>query len=223
MYPGAVPLSAEDEHRKRTREDYANFRYLTRDDFSKVRAYYVNENAEPRSQQDEGDTGKSAFFSYVRRMPDDVGVTVSERQGRSRVLSRILSKLEGLVLHGRITNDRVNEVKQKYSYLKDCYFVEKEDDSGEIMSIDEVIYNKYEKKIAYGGNEEIDQDEMIEKATELINSGKVQEGAELMKMAMDQQLAGAELALSPEVVDIWIECLEELASNAYTTLIHIQL
>ncbi len=223
MYPGAVPLTAEDENRNRTREGYATFSYLTRDNYSNVRSYYVNENAEPRYEQDEGDGSKSAFFSYLRRMPEDVGVTVSKRQGRSRVPSRIFSKLEGLVFHGIITKDRLSELERKYSYLEGFYFVNKKDESGKVMSVDEAIYNKYEKKIASGGSEDIDQEAMMEKAAQLINSGRIQEGAELMKRAVNQQLVGAELALSPEVVDIWIECLDEIASNAYTILIHIQL
>ncbi len=223
VYPGAVPMTAADENSNRTREQYANFRYLTRESYSKVWAYYANENNKPRSEQDDGDRGRHAFFSYIRRMPDDAGVAIAERQGRSRIPNEIFSKLNGLVIQGIITEERAKEVEKKYRYLENCYFVHREDDNGDISRVDDIIFRKYNREFGITGSGQMNQDEMIAKAHELISGGRMKEGAELLKMATEKQIAGMQFSMSEEVVDKWVECLEEIASNAYTVLINIQL
>jgi hypothetical protein len=223
VYPGAVPMTPEDENRNRTREQYANFRYLTRDSYSKVWAYYASENNKPRSEKDEGENGRHAFFSYVRRMPDDAGVSIAGRQGRSRIPNEIFSKLNGLVIQGVITDERAKEVENKYRYLENCYFVQREDDNGDISSVDNIIFRKYNREFGITGSGPMNQDEMIAQAHELISAGRMKEGAELMKMAAEKQIAGMQFSMSEDVVDKWVECLEEIAANAYSVIIHFSL
>jgi hypothetical protein len=223
IYPGAVPLTAADETSNLTRAQYASFRYVTRDNFEKVRAYYTKENREPRSEKTDG-LSRTAFFSYLRRMPDDAGVTVVEAGGSSRVPVRIFNKLENMAAAGIITRESADEVKKKYGYLANCYFTQGMDDRENVLAMDEVIYRKYEGKMGMGSSvQPLSQEQMLEKAQELINSGRMQEGMELMKKFTEQQIALTQVALSPGVVDIWIECLEEMASHAYTIMIHVDL
>lgn len=219
IYPGAVPSISGRELKL---EDWQRGSYLTRDSYQKVKAYYVNENGEPGSERD-GERGKGAFFSYVRRMPDDVGVSVNERQGRSRVPNSIFSNLRGLAVQGIISDDRVNQIREKYSYLENCYYITREDESGKLVSVDDIIFREYEKKVDPGVTAEADADDMMERAQQLIAQGKMQEGLELMKKYQERQIAGIELATSPRAAEIWIECLEELAANAYDVQISIQL
>ncbi len=197
--------------------------YLTKDNYSEVRAYYVNENNEPRREHDNGESGISAFFSYVRRMPDDIGVTVSERQGRSRVPYAVFQNLRGLAAHGVVDMDRVNEIEKKYSYLDRCYFVRKRDERGEVSSVDDIIFRKYENKLGIGGIETVDAEDIMERAQALMGQGRMDEAMELLQKFQDQQIAGIELATSPEAVDMWIECLDEIASEAYQVEIRIHL
>ncbi|MFP4367320.1 MAG: hypothetical protein ACLFQA_09530 [Bacteroidales bacterium] len=223
VYPGAVPMTTGDEHRNMNREEYASFRYLSRDDFSKVCAYYANENKEPFSEQNDGVRGRSAFFSYIRRMPDDSGVAVHEMQGRSGIPSRIFSNLQGLTVQGALDKETVVEIEKKYNYLKSCYFVLHEENPGSFAGMDEIIFRKYEEKLGLGGSESLSQQDLMKKAQELISSGRVQEGVELLESFQKQQISRLETSISSEAADIWIECLEEIASHAYTVIININL
>ncbi len=53
-------------------------------------------------------------------------------------------------------------------------------------------------------------------------SSLMQKGMELLKKLQDDQIGAFEFALSAEAVDKWIECLDEIASNAYSVRISIQ-
>jgi hypothetical protein len=221
LYPGSVPMTAEDENRNHTREQYASFRYLTREGYEKVRTYYVKENREPRSESIDGES-RTAFFSYLRRMPDDAGVYVAKMGGRSRVPNRIFTTLGNLGAAGIIPPERAEEVENKYGYLAGCYFTMGKDERENVLTMDEVIYRKYEGKMGMASSvETMNQQQVMEKVQELMNSGRMQEGMELMKKFTEQQIAETQVAISPQVVDIWIECLEEIAANAYTVMIHV--
>ncbi len=223
LYPGAVPMTAADENSSRAREQYASFRYLTRESYEKVRAYYVKENREPRSEDIDGES-RTAFFSYLRRMPDDAGVYVIKMGGRSRVPNRIFTTLDNLAGAGIIPPEQAKEAEQKYGYLAGCYFAMGKDERENVLTMDEVIYRKYEGKMGMASSAEtVNQEQVLEKVQELMNSGRMQEGMELMKKFTEQQIAQTQVALSPEVLDIWIECLEEIAAHAYTVMIHVTL
>ena len=223
LYPGAVSRIKGEETGFMKREQYSMSAFLTKDSFDKVKAYYVSENTRPRHEQDDGKGGRSAFFSYVRRMPDDVGVTITERQGRSRVPAAIFSKLQGLAIQGVIPGSRVNEIKDKYSYLEKCYFIMERDDNGELVSVDDLIYRRYDRKLDPERSGEVDKEEIMQRAQQLMNQGRMQEGMELLKKMTEDQLAGIQLATSPEAADMWVECLDEIASSAYDVSISILL
>lgn len=222
VYPGAVPMTQGDENKNITRDEYASFRYLTRDDYSKVRVYYANENKEPLFEQN-SERGKTAFFSYIRRMPDDAGVSVLEKQGRSRIPSRVFSNLHGLTVQGVLSKEKAVDIENMYNYLESCYFVQHEESPGDLSGMDEIIFRKYEEKLGLGGSGSVSQQEAMEKAQELISSGRVKEGVELLESFQEQQISRLETATGSEAADIWIECLEEIASHAYTIAININL
>ncbi len=223
LYPGAVSAVAGEETGYMAGKEYSISVYYTNDSYARVRAFYVNENGEPRKEQDDGDRGRGAYFSYYRRMPDDISVSISERQGRSRVPSRIFNNLNGLAIQGVIPESRVNEIKEKYSYLERCYFRSTKDETGGLESADEKIYRRYEEKLGVGMRQPASTDEIMEKAQELFNQGRMQEGMELMKKLQEEQLEGAKLATSPRAAEMWLECLEELAADAYDVAIAILL
>ncbi len=223
LYPGAVPGIKGEETGFIKREQYSMSVFFTRDSYEKVRAYYVNENTQPRTEKGDSEKGRSAFFSYVRRMPDDVGVTITERMGRSRVPAAIFSKLQGLAVQGVIPESRVDQIKEKYSYLEKCYFIMEKDEDGELVSVDDLIYRKYDRKLDPERSGEVDKEEIMQKAQQLMNQGRMQEGMELLKKMTEDQLAGIELATSPEAAEIWVECLDEIASSAFDVSISILL
>ena len=223
LYPGAIPRIKGEETGFMKREQYSMSVFLTRDSYEKVRAYYINENNQPRSEQDDGRGGRSAFFSYVRRMPDDVGVTITERMGRSRVPAAIFSKLQGLAIQGVIPESRVNQIKEKYSYLEKCYFIMERDENGELVSVDDLIYRRYDLKLDPERGGEVDKEEIMQQAQQLMSQGRMQEGMELLKKMTEGQIAVMHLATSPEAADMWVECLDEIASSAYDVSISILL
>ena len=53
--------------------------------------------------------------------------------------------------------------------------------------------------------------------------GRTQEGTELMRKASENVQKGIGRATSAEAVEIWIECLDELASVAYPIEIRLQI
>ncbi len=156
-------------------------------------------------------------------MPDDVGVTITERQGRSRVPAAIFSKLQGLAIQGVIPESRVNEITEKYSYLEKCYFIMERDDNGKLISVDDLIYRRYDRKLDPERSGEVDKEEIMQQAQQLMNQGRIQEGMELLKKMTEDQLAGIDLATSPEAADLWVECLDEIAYSAYDVSISILL
>ena len=63
----------------------------------------------------------------------------------------------------------------------------------------------------------------MQRAQQLMSQGRMQEGMELLKKMTEDQLAGIHLATSPEATDLWVECLDEIASNAHDVSIFILL
>ncbi len=63
----------------------------------------------------------------------------------------------------------------------------------------------------------------MEKAQELVMQGKTEEGTELLRKASENMQKGLEMGTSADAVDIWIECLDELASVAYPIEIRLQI
>ena len=212
IFPGAVPQWEGNP-------DY----YLTRGDYSEVISYYTKEKGAPRHREDHGEKGRSAWFLYVERLPDDGGLSVNEKRGNYRGAARVFSQLKPLVVQGHLSDERVNEIEQKYGYLQQCYFVYEKSERGKDTPYDEIIFNKHNKKLGVGGTEAVDMDEVMKKAQELMSAGKMEEGLALMTQAREDMISGMNTANSPKAVDLWIECLEEIAANAYPIRLSISM
>jgi|GEM_PF-2867614 len=210
VYPGAVPFSPVSE-----------MAFLINDSYDEVKAFYVKENGSPNREDDVGEQGKRTFFRYYARMPESDGVYIHYRSGRSKAVNRVLSEIRGLMTLGHISQEKFDETERRYTPYNNYFFLQKEDDQGNLVSVDELIYDKYHKKMGGVGETEDVQD-MIKRAEGLIKSGRVQEGADLMKRAQQLMLEGAETAVDEEAVSIWLDCLEEIAANAYPVRINIQ-
>ena len=209
VFPGALPISPGNE-----------VHFLVNASYDEVKAFYVDENGEPRRVDDVGETGKRAFFQYYARMPDPDGVYIDYRTGHNRAVSRVFSELRGLMTIGHISQEEFNDLEKKYMPLRNYFYLKMENDEGELMGEEEIIFEKYRKKMG-GAAEEADYQAMMEKAQELMAAGRMQEGAELMKKAQSGMLEGLQTAVSEEAVEIWIECLEEMAASSYPVSVSI--
>ena len=49
----------------------------------------------------------------------------------------------------------------------------------------------------------------------------MEEGLALLQKAKEDMISGMNTAKSSKAVDMWVECLEEIAANAYTVQMHI--
>jgi hypothetical protein len=208
VYPGAAKQYLE-----------GNSTYLTRDSYEKVKDYYQKEIGRlPR--EDTRGPGLSCSFVYIPRLPDPDAVFITWDRGRSRATNRVFSELGKLLYNKVLSQDRYDEIQDQYGYLSRCYYVQVTDENGEITTSDEVIFQKYHHKAGLG---EIDTiEEVIERARELMMQGRTQEGNELMKKASENMQKGIGRATSDEAVGIWTECLDELASVAYSVEIRLQ-
>ena len=109
----------------------------------------------------------------------------------------------------------MDEIVQKYGYLKHCYFVYRKNERGKDVPYDEIIFSKQDKKLGLGGTEVVDMDEVMQKAQLLMSQGKKEEGLALIKQANEDMISGMNTANSAKAVDLWIDCLEEIAVNSY--------
>jgi hypothetical protein len=209
VYPGAAKKYLD-----------GNYTYLTRDSYEKVKDYYQKEiGRNPR--EDTRGPGASCSFVYVPRMPDPDAVFITMHRGRSRATNEVFSELGKLMYNGAISQDRYDEIHKKYNFLSNCYYVQVKDENGDITTRDDLIYQNYRHKAGLGDIESLD--EVMKRAQELMMQGKREEGTELMRKAAENMQKGIGKATSAEAVDIWIECLDELASVAYPVEIHLQL
>ncbi len=209
VYPGAAKQYLEGNHT-----------FLTRDSYEKVKDYYQKEIGK-NARDDTRGPGLSCSFVYVPRKPDPDAVFITWHRGRSLATNSVFSELGKLIYGGVLSQDRYDEIHDQYGYLSRCYYVQVKDENGEITTRDEMIYQKYLHKTGLGQFESMD--EVMKKAQELIMQGRTQEGTELLKKATENMQKGLEKGTSADAVDIWIECLEELASVAYPIEIRLQI
>jgi hypothetical protein len=209
VYPGAAKKFLE-----------GKYTFLTRDSYEKVKDYYQKEiGRNPR--EDTRGPGLSCSFVYVPRMPDPDAVFITLHRGRSRATNSVFSELGKLIYGGVLSQVRYDEIHDQYGYLSRCYYVQVKDENGENTTRDEMIYQKYLHKTGLGQFESID--EVMEKAQQLMMQGRTQEGTELLRKATENMQKGLDKGTSADAVDIWIECLDELASGAYPIEIHLQI
>jgi hypothetical protein len=203
VFPGAIRMYPENDKQ-----------FLTMAGFSVVRSYYAGEKNNPGTVEHHEGNGKTAFIVYVRQLPDDLGVHIYEKQGNCRTVNHIISRMQYLVVKGVLTEAEKDGIAAKYKYLEKYYFMHVEDEGGKIVPENEIIFRKYDRKLGAGGTGTMDNEAMIN-AQKLINSGRMQEGVELMKQAREEMISGIQVAGSRQAVELWIECLEEIASRAF--------
>ncbi len=209
VYPGAAKKFLE-----------GRYTFLTRDSYEEVKDYYQKEIGK-NARDDTRGPGLSCSFVYVPRNPDPDAVFITWHRGRSLATNSVFSELGKLIYGGVLSQYRYDEIYDQYGYLSRCYYVQVKDENGEITTRDEIIYQKHLHKTGLGQFESIH--EVMEKAQELVMQGKTEEGTELMRKATENMQKGLEKGTSADAVDIWIECLEELASVAYPIEIRLQI
>jgi hypothetical protein len=192
---------------------------LTRDSYEKVKDYYQKEIGR-NPQEDSFSPGSGCSFVYVPRKPDPDAVFITLNRGYSRATSSVFSELGKLVFIGVLSQDRFDEIQDQYNYVSKCYYDQVKDENGEITTRDDMVYQKYRHKAGLGGTESIH--EVMEQAQELMMQGRRDEGTEMMRKATENLQKGIEKSRSADAVDIWIECLDELASVAYPIEIRLQ-
>ncbi|MGM0667003.1 MAG: hypothetical protein ACQETA_06750 [Bacteroidota bacterium] len=200
-YPGAVNLYPEN-----------NNRYLTRDSYEKVRKFYVGVYGAPHHENTQGETGKNATFFYEETNYEPRGIHLYNRKGNSKAVANVFSELEDLVTMNIMDQERYDEIKKKYIYLEDYYYKSNEDED---------VFNKYYKDLGLGGTEAVDQEKIMAEVQKLMMEGKIQEATAIMEDMKESMVSSMEYAGSPEAIDSWIECLEEIDSLKYPVTIHI--
>jgi hypothetical protein len=211
VYPGAVRKNLD-----------GGYHFLSSDSYEKIKEYYQKE-AGRAPREDTRGTGISSEVVYVPRMPDPDAVFISMHRGNSKFVNRVFTELGHLTQSGSLSVERYDGIKEQYNYLSGCYFVQVREESGSVTTQDDMIYQKYRLKAGFGGSESMTMEEAMEKARELMSQGRRQEGAELMKKTAENIQNGIRKATSAEAVDVWIECLEELASVSYAVEIYLQI
>lgn len=200
-YPGAVNINPVN-----------NNRYLTHDSYEKVREFYVGVYGAPHHENTQGETGKTATFFYEETNYEPRGIHLNDRRGNSKAVKNVFSELEDLVAMNILDQERYDEIEKKYIYLEDYYYRGNEDED---------VFNKYYKDLGLGGTEAADQDKIMAEVQKLMMEGKIQEATTMMEDMKESMVSSMEYAGSPEAIDSWIECLEEIDRLKYPVMIRI--
>lgn len=197
-------------------------RYLTADSYEQVRDYYVDIYGSPHHEGE----GNATFF-YEETIYEPRGIHINHLGAGSKGAERVLSQLKRLVSMGEVekreilSEDRYEEIERKYRHLKDYFYTYEDDTTGRYILKDEAIFQKYHKTLGLGGTEAMDKEEIMAQAQELIMSGRVEEGTALLEQMKQSMVGDIEYARSPEAVDSWIECLEEMNACKYAVIIRV--
>ena len=211
IYPGSVRKYETNRHV-----------FLSKDSYEKVRAFYVREKGSPNSENKVGEKGINAWFKYMDYLPDDLGLSLQYATiPRSNAVNNVFRNLEGFVMRDVITREKMDEIKKKYEYLHHSFYVQGELDDGRKMLMDEIIYRKYNDKMDGESMQKKTMEEYMAEIQELMMAGRMQEGRELAEKIRDVQMEGMDKITGPEGVEIWVDCLKEIAENAYTVQISI--
>lgn len=120
-----------------------------------------------------------------------------------------------------LSRQRYDETIRNYEYLEDHYFLYTEDERGNFVPEDEFIYRKYNKKLDAGAIEDMNVEEITQKAQQLLMQGKIEEGREMLERLQSSMTGHLEFSGSAEVVDEWLECLDEMDACKFPVLIRI--
>ncbi len=201
-YPGAVKKMPG-----------SNQVYLTRDSYEKVKEFYVGVYGAPDYENKQDESQKYATFFWEETIYEPRAVKINDRKGNSKAVKDVFSKLKGLIQMNILDESRYDEIEKKYIHLKDYYYLQGEDEN---------VYKKYNKKLGAGGTEAVNNDEIMAEAQKLIMAGKVQEATAMMEDMKKSMTDSMDHAGSPEAIDSWIECLEEISQLKYPVMINIQ-
>ncbi len=186
--------------------------YLTKDSYEQVVSFYERIYGRPDHVSTQEGPDRNATFFYKEITFEPLGIHISEMQGNSRAVVRVFSELKGLIVRNALDQSQYNEIENIYMHLKDHYYA---NDS------DEAIFDKYYKVLGEGGIGAVDKEETMKKAQELMMSGKMTEGLELLEKMKESMIDGVSFSGSPEAINSWVECLEEMDEKKYPVLIKI--
>ena len=195
--------------------------FLVKDSYEQVKAFYVKERGSPTNENNVGEKGKTAWFKYVDALPDPGGLRISFATSRNNSVNKAFNRLEEFANHGIISRELFDETKSKYEYLYNYYFVYGKLEDGRGFFMDEIIYRKYNDKMTSQGLNQQEMEKTIAKAQELMMEGKMEEGKALLEKMKDASISGMQDAASPKGAENWIDCLKEMAKNAYPVSISI--
>jgi len=210
IYPGAMA--------QRPGSNY----FLTTDSYEKVRAFYAGIYGEP-----DHETEKTATFFYEETIFEPAGIHLYSKSPGSKGATRVFTALCRLKERGQaegkevLSRQRYDEIVRNYEHLKDHYYLYKEDERGKFVPEDETIYLKYNRKLDASAIENMNVEEITQKAQQLLMQGKMQEGRELLEQRQNSMSGHLEFSGSTEAVDEWIECLEEMDACKFPVLIRI--
>lgn len=200
-YPGAV-----------MRIPGNNRQYLSHDSYEKIKEFYVGVYGEPDNVNKQDLAERYATFFWEETIYEPRAVHVLHRQGDSKAVKNVFSKLKGLIEMDILDENRYYEIEKKYIHLVNYYY---------LLDKDEDVYKKYNKKLGAGGTEAVNNKEIMAEAQKLLMAGKVQEGMAMMEDMKKEITDSIEHAKSPAAIDSWIECLEEISLLKYPIMIMI--
>lgn len=196
--------------------------YVTTDSYEKVRAFYAGIYGEPNHQ-----TEKTATFFYEETIFEPAGIHLYSKSPGSKGATRVFTALCRLKERGKaegkevLSRQRYDEIVRKYEHLKNHYYLYAEDERGNFLPEDEIIYLKYNRKLDAGAIEDMNVEEITQKAQQLLMQGKIEEGREMLERLQSSMTGHLEFSGSTEVVDEWIECLEEIDACKFPIIIRI--
>lgn len=210
LYPGAHLQSPGSKY------------FLTSDSYEKVRAFYIGIYGEPDYEKE-----KIATFFYEETIFEPAGIHVNGVSANGKSAARVFAELQRLKKRGEaggkeiLSEQRYGEIFRNYEYLNDNFYMYAKDERGNFVSEDEIIFRKYNKKLDIGAIEDMNAEEITQKAHQLFMQGQIQEGRELLERLQGSMTEHLEFSGSAEVVDEWIECLKEIDACKYPVMIRI--
>ena len=221
VYPGALYCKYS------SRENVSVF--FSRDPFDKIEAFYaVNKGLTPRKTESNG--ARSALFIYNKSVYGDAGsidgVSINCSHAYSRAAETVFNRLEQLILNGALDRQEFADIRKRHERMG-LYFElsDQRDKRGYYTSMDKIIFLQYEQQIEdyiqEGESWEENEEDLMTRFNTLIAQGKFQEAAELMEKGSTQSIEAGRRPTSRRVVELWKECLSEMASAAYPVRLEI--
>jgi hypothetical protein len=220
-YPGSVkiakPSGESASHRSRSAASY-QIAFLSKDDPSKVSAYY-----KPKAQKTLAQSDGSMIF-VIDEWP--TGGEMGPMQACVHVHVRASEKEEDLPVFeqlyldvplGRHSQAEYDKIHAKYRHLNSAFFnyTTTKNSSGKTLDAHDALYAQYQQKLK-GGQAVLENQakDTGKKIQELMKQGKTAEAGELMKQVSGSAIAASKKDLWP----MWLEFLEKVEIESYPTL-----